>query len=238
MANETSKRYLLSATGQTKRALFLIISSLGDVSYAISFAKEQSDDDLWNDLLDYSMDKPLFIRALLEEVGTSINPVTLVRRIPEGMKIEGLPEGIRLMMRDFEIQSSISEGAAKVLRSDVAAGMELLRAGQRKAVRFEVAPENDRRHDAAAVSENGKEKTNKPVVAAIRVGEGEDGKSAGQADASTLAAPQATRPGYCMICGKRFTQDGKCYCRYPVQIRQQVPFLGRITPLYHSKVCN
>ena len=210
MANEI-KRYLLSATGQTKSALSLIISSLGDVSYAISFAKEQSDDDLWNDLLDHSMDKPPFIRALLEEVGTSINPVTLVRRIPEGLEIEGLPEGIRRMMRDFEIQSSISEGAAKVLRSDVAAGMELLRAGQRKAVRFEVAPDDNKRHDTAAASENSKEKTSKPIAIAIRAGEGEDATSSEQVGARTPAAPPAIRPGYCMICGKRFTQNGKCF---------------------------
>lgn len=218
------KRYLLSTTGQTKQALSLITSSLGDVSYAISFAKEQSDDDLWNDLLDYSMDKPHFIRALLEEVGTSINPVTLVRRIPEGLEIEGLPEGIRRMMRDFEIQSSISEGAAKVLRSDVAAGMELLRAGQRKAVRFEVAPDDVRHRDAAAVSENSNERSSKPVATAIRVNEGEDAKSGGQIGASTLAARKAIRPGYCMICGKRFAQGGKCYYRYLVQFRRQMPF--------------
>ncbi|KAK4982400.1 Vacuolar protein sorting-associated protein 41, partial [Elasticomyces elasticus] len=58
--------YILSKTGQTKRALFLIIGELGDVSQAISFTKENP--DLWDDLLDYSMDKPRFIRGLLEEI--------------------------------------------------------------------------------------------------------------------------------------------------------------------------
>ena len=198
-------RYVLSATGQIKSALSLIISSLGDVSYAISFAKEQADDDLWNDLLKYSMDKPRFIRALLEEVGTSINPVKLVSRIPEGLEIEGLPEGIRRMMRDYEIQSSISEGAAKVLRSDVAAGMELLRAGQRRGVRFEVVPGGKR--DGYASSTAGKT-------------EAEDAKFKVQPLSSPAAAhpppppPEAIRPGHCIICGKRFLQDGKFYCFY------------------------
>ncbi len=82
--------YLLSKTGDTKRALFLILDKLHDVSQAISFAKSQDDPDLWDELLDYSMDKPRFIRRLLEEVGTAINPITLVRRIPKGLKIEGL----------------------------------------------------------------------------------------------------------------------------------------------------
>ncbi|MGG6499098.1 UNVERIFIED_CONTAM: CLH domain-containing protein, partial [Bacteroidetes bacterium 56_B9] len=37
--------HILSKTGQTKRALFLIIGELGDVSQAIAFAKEHP--DLW-----------------------------------------------------------------------------------------------------------------------------------------------------------------------------------------------
>ncbi|CRK44098.1 hypothetical protein BN1723_006015 [Verticillium longisporum] len=75
--------YLYSKTGQMKRALFLIIDRLKNVKKAIEFAKEQDDPDLWSDLLDYSMDKPKFIRGLLEQVGTSINPITLVRLIRE-----------------------------------------------------------------------------------------------------------------------------------------------------------
>ena len=137
------RRHILSKTGQTKRALYLIIEKLSDVSFAISFAKEQDDPDLWNDLLDYSMDKPQFIRGLLAEVGTAIDPIQLVRRIPEGLEIEGLRDGIGRMVREYEIQHSISEGVAKVLRGEVAAGMDTLRAGQKRAVKFEVVPCDD-----------------------------------------------------------------------------------------------
>lgn len=84
------------------------------------------------------MDKPRFIRALLEEVGTAINPITLVRRIPEGLEIEGLREGLKHIMKEHEIQYSICEGVARVLRSEVAAAQGLLRMGQRKGVKFEV----------------------------------------------------------------------------------------------------
>ncbi|KAK3904353.1 putative vacuolar protein sorting-associated protein [Staphylotrichum tortipilum] len=134
--------YLYSKTGQTKRALYLIIDRLGDVSRAIAFAKDQDDPDLWEDLLTYSMDKPRFIRALLEEVGTAINPITLVRRIPEGLEIEGLREGLKHIMKEHEIQFSICEGVARVLRSEVAAAQGLLRSGQRRGVKFEVIPKD------------------------------------------------------------------------------------------------
>ncbi|KAJ4385032.1 Vacuolar protein sorting-associated protein 41 [Neurospora sp. IMI 360204] len=84
------------------------------------------------------MNKPKFIRALLEEVGTAVNPITLVRRIPEGLQIPGLREGIRHIMKEHEIQYSIFEGVSRVLRSEVAVAMNTLRNGQRKGVKFEV----------------------------------------------------------------------------------------------------
>lgn len=130
--------YLYSKTGQMKRALYLIIDRLGDVSRAIAFAKDLDDPDLWEDLLNYSMDKPRFIRGLLEEVGTAINPITLVERIPEGLEIEGLRDGLKHIMKEHEIQYSISEGVARVLRSEVVAAQATLRTGQRKGIKYEV----------------------------------------------------------------------------------------------------
>jgi vacuolar protein sorting-associated protein 41 len=130
--------HLYSITGQMKRALYLIIDRLGDVSQAIAFAKDKDDPDLWEDLLHYSMDKPRFIRGLLEEVGTAIDPITLIRRIPEGLEIPGLREGLKHIMKEHEIQYSISSGVARVLRSEVAAAQNMLRMGQRKGIKFEV----------------------------------------------------------------------------------------------------
>lgn len=142
--------YLYSKTGQMKRALYLIIDRLRDVSRAIAFAREADDPDLWEDLLKYSMDKPRFIRGLLEEVGTAINPITLVRRIPEGLEIDGLREGLKHMMKEHEIQYSISEGVAKVLRSEVAAAQATLRNGQRKGIKFEVVVKQEDHVDVEA----------------------------------------------------------------------------------------
>jgi hypothetical protein len=84
------------------------------------------------------MDKPRFIRGLLEEVGTAINPITLVRRIPEGLEIEGLREGLSQIIKEYELQYSISSGVAKVLRGEVAMAQNTLRSGQRKGVKFDV----------------------------------------------------------------------------------------------------
>ncbi|CAL5872450.1 uncharacterized protein PFLUO_LOCUS6714 [Penicillium psychrofluorescens] len=137
--------YLLSKMGQTKRALNLILSDLKDVSQAISFAKSQNDPDLWEDLLNYSMDKPAFIHGLLVEAGTAIDPIKLVRRIPSGLEIEGLTEGLTRLIREHDLQASISQGAARVMQSEVALGMDTLRKGQRRGIKFNII--DDSAHD-------------------------------------------------------------------------------------------
>lgn len=98
------------------------------------------------------MDKPRFIRGLLEQVGTAINPITLVRRIPEGLEIQGLREGLARMVREYEIQYSISEGVAKVLRGEVAVAQNALRVGQRRGVKFDVVRKAEDHVDLEASS--------------------------------------------------------------------------------------
>lgn len=128
--------HILSKTGQLKRALALIIDELGDVKQAIAFAEKNP--DLWNDLLDFGMDKPYIIRGLLEGVGMSVDPKKVVRRIPEGLEIDGLKQGIETLMREVDVQASISEGVARVLRGEVSVAMDTLRVGQKRAIKFDV----------------------------------------------------------------------------------------------------
>ncbi|KAI9281912.1 hypothetical protein BY458DRAFT_468772 [Sporodiniella umbellata] len=110
--------YLLGRMGDNKKALMLIIKRLDDVQRAIDFAKEQKDYELWEDLLAYSMDKPKFIRGLLENVGTEIDPLRLVERIPNQLKIPGLKAALLKILQDYNLQMSLHEGCEKILVSD------------------------------------------------------------------------------------------------------------------------
>ncbi|KAL5323663.1 hypothetical protein ACEPPN_008203 [Leptodophora sp. 'Broadleaf-Isolate-01'] len=184
--------YLYSKTGQTKRALTLIIDRLRDVSQAIAFAKSQDDTELWNDLLDYSMDKPRFIRGLLEEVGTAINPITLVRRIPEGLEIEGLREGLSRMIKEYEIQHSISSGVARVLRGEVALAQTTLRSGQRKGVKFDVIHKPNNHIDV----ETSDIPTNTDGAAASEVA---------KEFTENATGPTPPEPGHCVGCRQPFS---------------------------------
>jgi hypothetical protein len=176
--------YLLSKTGQTKRALSLILSDLKDVLQAISFAKSQDDADLWDDLLSYSMDKPEFIRALLAEAGTSIDPIKLVRRIPSGLEIEGLREGLTRMIREHDIQDSISQGVARVLVGEVATRMDTLRRGQRRGIKFDIV------HDGLPVQS------------------GQSNEPAALEEAGTREEISTIPPGRCAGCHNLFVEDG------------------------------
>lgn len=176
-----------------KRALYLIIDRLRDVSRAIAFAKEQDDPDLWEDLLNYSMDKPRFIRGLLEEVGTAIDPITLVRRIPEGLEVEGLREGLKHIMKEHELQYTISSGVARILRSEVAAAQNQLRGGQRKGVKFEVVV---RAGDHVDVSP-------KDVPTPMQ---GEDAPAAAPDTPAPAAVAKKWEPGHCAECCESFVE--------------------------------
>ena len=103
---------------------------------AIDFAKEQNDDDLWEDLLRYSETRPskhiahilgvvpliclAFIRGLLENVGAGIDPIRLIRRIKNGLEIPGLKPALIKILQDFNLQLSLLDGCKTILDGDCA----------------------------------------------------------------------------------------------------------------------
>ncbi|CAO1625027.1 unnamed protein product [Sympodiomycopsis kandeliae] len=130
--------FLLGRVGDNKRALNLIISRLQDVALAINFAKEQNDDDLWEDLLRYSETRPTFIKGLLENVGAEIDPIRLIRRIRNGLEIPGLKDALIKILLDFNLQISLLEGCVGILDSDILRLEEQRMQGQTAARHFDV----------------------------------------------------------------------------------------------------
>jgi len=94
------------------------------------------------------------------------------------------------MLREYEIQGSISEGVARVLRGEVAMGMDTLRQGRAKAVKFDVPLE--KKDDVTPEIPKINEKVQKQEQ------EQEDTK-----------ATTALEPGHCIQCRKPFELGGK-----------------------------
>lgn len=126
--------YLLGKTGDNKRALHLIIERLGDVSQAIAFAMAQHDEELWEDLISYALDKPPFIRGLFEQAGAVVDPVKLLRRIPEGTPLAGLKNSLSKVFSDFDLQLSLSQCGIQIHGSELSVLTRRLLARQRRGV--------------------------------------------------------------------------------------------------------
>lgn len=59
-----------------------------------------------------------FIRGLLENVGSDINPIRLIRRIKNGLEIPGLKDALIKILHDFNLQISLMEGCQAILNGD------------------------------------------------------------------------------------------------------------------------
>lgn len=60
--------YLHGRMGNTIEALSIIINKLHDIQMAIDFCKEHDDMDLWNELINQSIDRPEIMTKLLDGI--------------------------------------------------------------------------------------------------------------------------------------------------------------------------
>ena len=104
------------------------------------------------------------------------------------------------MVREYEIQMSISEGVARVLRSEVSGGMDALRKGRAKAVRFEIVHES-------------KTKVEVFVDKVVTTAKDSNDPAIEQAAEAEIGEERARNiePGHCAGCGRLFVQDGKSH---------------------------
>ena len=110
--------YLHGRMGNNREALHLITNKLENIQKAIEFCKEADDTDLWEDLIKYSMQKPDFIKVLLENIGHHVDRFALIQRIPEGAVIPGLRDALVKILQDFQLQIALNRGCKDVLTKD------------------------------------------------------------------------------------------------------------------------
>ena len=110
--------YILERTGQIKKALQIVLHAIKDVNQAIEFCKRHNDKDLWEDLIKYSLNKPEYIIGLLNNIGTHVDPVDLINRIPNGVTIKGLRDALVKILSDYRVQISLLEGSKNIMARD------------------------------------------------------------------------------------------------------------------------
>ncbi|EGW32401.1 uncharacterized protein SPAPADRAFT_153273 [Spathaspora passalidarum NRRL Y-27907] len=111
--------YLLGRIGQNKKALELITTRLNDPIMAIKFAKRQNDKEAWNILLDYSMEKPDFIKALIENSDESSNayydPITILKRMPKDIKVPGLNDSVIEFSKNNDLNMILNQIILRII---------------------------------------------------------------------------------------------------------------------------
>lgn len=122
--------YILGKVGQNKRALQLVLEELQDPDQAIDFAKQQNDQELWDDLLDYCMTRPTFMRALLDKASGSISPASIIARIPLHMEIPGLKSAIARIFSEHELVLSLNKGILEIVNREAQTYAACLRAAR------------------------------------------------------------------------------------------------------------
>ncbi|CAL8095998.1 unnamed protein product [Orchesella dallaii] len=110
--------FLLGRMGNTKEALRLITNVLEDIHQAIDFCKEYDDEELWNNLIEFALDKPSCINMLLCNIGTHVDPRILIKRIDDRMEIPGLRDCLVKIMQDYSLQVELQEGCKNILVGD------------------------------------------------------------------------------------------------------------------------
>lgn len=59
-----------------------------------------------------------YIIGLLNNIGTHVDPVELINRVPNGVKIRGLRDALVKILQDYRVQTSLLEGSKKIISGD------------------------------------------------------------------------------------------------------------------------
>ncbi|KYR00389.1 RING zinc finger-containing protein [Tieghemostelium lacteum] len=110
--------FLLGRIGNSKEALNLILDKLGNIKDAVEFVEQQQDADLWEYFISKSMNNSSYISELLENIGSNVDPIKLIRLIPEKMEIKNLRNRLVKILSDYNLQMSLREGCKEILKSD------------------------------------------------------------------------------------------------------------------------
>lgn len=146
--------FILGRMGNAKQALKLIIKKLQKVGLAVEFVEQQKDEELWEFLITECLGQPMFVSELLEHIGAHVDPIKLIRRIPEGMEIENLRDRLVKIVSvyffylshvpfslfyffdccqisDYNLQTALREGCKEILKADCVHLFERLYTGLR-----------------------------------------------------------------------------------------------------------
>ena len=97
--------YLLDRMGNTKEALEIILRKIKNIRMAIDFCSEHDDIELWEYLINESIEKPEIITLLMDGLSTySLDPLIIINRLQAGQEIPELKSALIKMLTGYSLQ--------------------------------------------------------------------------------------------------------------------------------------
>ncbi|CAH0481510.1 unnamed protein product [Peronospora belbahrii] len=110
--------YILGRMGQHKKALDLILTQRSDINQAIQFVQD-NDEGLWDYLIDLSLTSKKNVEELLKFASQhKIDPIRLIRKVPDDMEIENLKQKLIVIITNYRLQQNLCVGSRKVFDND------------------------------------------------------------------------------------------------------------------------
>ncbi|KAH3757248.1 vacuolar protein sorting-associated protein 41 [Pelomyxa schiedti] len=114
--------FIYAKSGALNKALHIYMTALADIKHAMRFVKKHNDGKLWDDLVKHAIMAPPqynYIHVLLMNMGVAfVNPISLIRNIPKGMKIDGIHPAIIKLFSDHSTEEFLRRSGNMVLRDD------------------------------------------------------------------------------------------------------------------------
>lgn len=104
--------YLLGKIGENKKAMTFIINEFEDPIKAIKFAEHQDDEETWNTLLDFSLQRPSFVKALIEageDQSFHFDPISILEKMQGQIEIVGLRNSIMKISNNHDLNLLLNQ---------------------------------------------------------------------------------------------------------------------------------
>lgn len=111
--------FILGRMGNSKQALAVIINELGDMEEALEFASMQNDDEIWEELIKQSTQRPEMVGKLLEHTVGNLDPLHIVNVVPDGLEIPRLRDRLVKIVTDYRTETSLRHGCNDILKADI-----------------------------------------------------------------------------------------------------------------------
>jgi Region in Clathrin and VPS len=123
--------FLLGRLNRAREALRLIVQELGDVPRAIAFVSAQADDALWDELISLVTSSSQLTGELLDQVGGHVDPLRLMRAIPDDLRIPDLHARLARILKRFRASVQLKQRCNGIIEADcMQLSEQLLRARQ------------------------------------------------------------------------------------------------------------